>query len=149
MTTYGYIILTNSNASLSKKFVVAQGGYRVLLQKAQTENLTIGGVDVAMGTIHEIHEYQIKVREGRYTFWSSGSSQDIPDDYGVLSDLETFYRYNNPNGTPSNVITMTDHYGNVHQVLFVGEFPKTPVTTILDTAQAVYFLPVRFRIIPP
>jgi hypothetical protein len=119
------------------------------LRKAQTENETIGGLDVAMGTVYEIHEYQIKVRAGRYVFTSSGSYQEVPDDYGILDDLEVFYRYNNPNGTPSNIITMIDHYGNTKSILFVGEFPKTPVSTILDTSQAVYFLPVRFRVIPP
>jgi hypothetical protein len=130
------------------KFKVMQGGYRILLQKMQTENNTIGGVDVAMGTIQEVHEYTMKVKEGRFTIWTSGSSQDVPDDFGVLSDLETFYRYNNPNGTPSNIITMTDHYGVTHSIYFVGEFPKTPVTTILESAQAIYFIPVRFRMIP-
>jgi len=149
MTTYPYIVLTNSNATLSMKFPVNQGGYRILLQKRQTENDTIGGVDVAMGTVVEVHEYMIRVRAGRFSIWSSGSSQEVPDDYGLLSDLETFYRYNNPNGTPSNVITLTDHYGVTHSIYFVGEFPKTPVTTILETAQAIYFIPVRFRIIPP
>jgi hypothetical protein len=124
--TNSYITLTNSDVSLSKRFLVSQGGYRVTF-----------------------HEYQIKVRAGRYVFTSSGSYQEVPDDYGILDDLEVFYRYNNPNGTPSNIITMIDHYGNTKSILFVGEFPKTPVSTILDTSQAVYFLPVRFRVIPP
>ena len=149
MTTYSYIILTDSSGStLSKKFLVSAGGYRVTLRKAQSENETIGGIDVAMGTIHEVHEYQIKVRAERWTFTSSGSYQEVPDDYGILDDLETFYAYNNPNGVPSNVITMVDHFGNTKLILFVGDFPKSPVSTILESSQAVYFLPVRFRVIP-
>jgi hypothetical protein len=144
MTTNSYIVLANSNASLTMKFLVSFGGYRILLKKNQAENETIGGIDVAMGTIHEIHEYLLKVRADRLT----GAFQEVPDDYGTLADLETFYRYNNPNGTPSNIITLTDHYGNAKSIYFVGEFSKTPVSTILETSQAVYFIQVRFRVIP-
>lgn len=143
-----HIILTNSNTTETWKFKVVEGGYNVTLSKAQTENMTIGGIDVAMGTIHEIHEYIIKVRQTRWVIISSGSYRQEADDIGVKDDLEYFYLLNDPNGTPSNVITLTDHLGVEKSVYFVGDFPKVPLTTIIEGGGAIYFIPCRFRVIP-
>lgn len=143
-----YILLTPSSGSPAYKFPVIESGYNVTVSKAQTENMTIGGIDVAMGQIHEIHEYIIKVRHGRWIVTTSGSYQQVADDYGLLSDLEYLYTLNDPQGTPSNVITMVDHYGVTKLVYFVGDFPKVPITTIIDGGGGIFYIPCRFRVIP-
>lgn len=142
-----YIVLATSTGSPSYKFKVVEGGYNVVLDKAQTENETIGGIDVAMGTVHEIHEYIVKVRQSRWII-SSGSYRQEEDDVGILSNLEDFYRLNNPKATPTNVITLTDHYGVVKSVYFVGQFPKKPVSSIIEGGNAIFFMQIRFRVIP-
>lgn len=148
MATNAWITLTPSTGSPAYKFKVVEGGYNVTKYKAQSENETIGGIDVAMGQIHEMHEYAIKVRAGRWIVTSSGSYRQEDDDYGLISDLEYLYTLNNPNGSPSNIITMVDHFGNTKQVYFVGEFSKQPLTTIIEGGGAIFIMPCRFRVIP-
>lgn len=149
MTVYGYIQLVGSSGSPASKFKVVDGGYRVTLAKAQTENETIGGIDVAMGAIHETHEYMVKVRESRWTVVSSGSYRKEEDDIGILSDLQYFYELNNPAGSPNtNVVTLIDHYGSSKSVFFVGELAKTPVTIIIEGGEAMFYIPIRLRVIP-
>lgn len=149
MTTQAYIQITASSGSPSWKFRVTDGGYAQILDKAQSENETIGGLDVAMGAIHETYELILKVRQGRWAVTSSGSYREEPDDYGVLSDLEELYRLNNPNSTPSNVLTLIDNFGETKSIYFLGQFKKVPVSTIIEGGMALFFMPVRFRVIPP
>jgi hypothetical protein len=143
-----YIILATSTGSPAYKFKVVEGGYNVVKDKAQTENETIGGIDVAMGVIHEIHEYIVKTRQSRWIITTSGSYRQENDDYGTLDDLEAFYLLNNPKSTPTNIITLTDHYGAVKQAYFVGQFPKKPVSSIIEGGNAIFFMQIRFRVIP-
>jgi len=143
-----YIVLTSSSGSPSYKFPVIEGGWKPVKEKAQTENETIGGIDVHMGLVHEVHEYVIKTYESRWAITSSGSYRMCDDDYGVLSDLEWFYDLNDPYGTPTNVITLTDHYGDNHYCYFVGQFSSAPSTVIIEGGFARYLTPCRFRIIP-
>jgi hypothetical protein len=139
-----YIVLTNSEVTESWKFKVIEGGYNVIKTKAQTVNETLGGIDVAVGTIHEVHEYVIRLRADRFI----GDTQVEDSDYGVRTDLVYFYELNNPKGTPTNVITLTDHFGDDHQVYFVGDLSVRPITTIIEGGAAIFFIPVRFRFIP-
>lgn len=148
MTSYNYIILESSSGSPSWRFKVVEGGYNVVKEKAQTENETIGGIDVAMGAVHEIHEYVVKVKQGRWIITDSGSYQVEADEVGLLSDLEAFYELNDPGGSPTNVITLTDHYGVEKDVYFVGTFAKQPISTIIEGGNAIFFIPIRLRVIP-
>ena len=109
-----HIILENSNASLNKKFRVIFQGYKRTKSKPKDFKKTIGGkIDYAVGTIYQAWMFTIKVRE---TESESG--------YGDKDDLETFFDYNAPQGTPSNIITMTDHFGVDHDVLMLGTFDE-------------------------
>jgi len=40
------------------------------------------------------------------------------------------WRLNNPNGTPSDKITLIDHYGNSHTTIFIGQFPELAIAKI-------------------
>lgn len=128
-----YITLTNSNASLSKNFRVLLEGYRPSKRKNMTVTECInGGLDVSMGGIRETHQYTIRVRHTE----TSGS--------GTLSDLETFYSYTNPSGTPSNIITLVDNDGNSHNCIMSGTFDKTSLTSFITGTEAWFFVNCEF-----
>jgi hypothetical protein len=131
MTEYAYIILENSNASLSEKFrVVAEGYDDGSLEKSVSINKTIGGgVDVAMGDVYTTWNPIIRVR---HTETESG--------YGNLSDLETFYGYNDPGGTPTNVITFTDNHGVGYSTYMVGNFKKQYLGARIEGSDAWLFV---------
>ena len=138
MTTTSYFTLTNSNDSLEKRFKVIQSGYAPIAEKSQTIRKTLdGNLDVSVGAIYDRHEYVIKVTEA------------VADsDYGTLDDLETFYRYNNPNGVPSNIVTLTDHYGGIHDVVMSGTFSPQPLGVLLEGNEAYYVVQCVFNFLP-
>lgn len=136
MATNDYIVLTNSNSSLSKRFKAVA----MKMSKTRTDNVdrTVGGsTDKQSGTI--VQRWQYGLRVPVYTAQSAGS------DYGLWSDLETFYGYNNPNGTPSDKITLKDHYQVDHTVIFVGDIAPEPLATILEGDAAYYIVQVAFE----
>lgn len=122
-----YIILTTSDSSLSKKFrVLAQGYDDGTLEKAESRQRTLGGgIDHSAGAVYKIWNPVIKVR---HTEAESG--------YGSLSDLEYLYSLNRPNGTPSNVITFTDHHSVENLVRFAGTFRKAYLGTSIEGSEA-------------
>ena len=128
---YPYIILTNSDDSLSKYFrVIAQGYDDGSLAKTSSVNKTIGGgVDVSMGDVYTTWNPVIRVR---HTEPESG--------YGTLDNLQTFYGYNDPGGTPTNVITFTDNHGVEHDVYMVGDFKKQYIGAKIEGDQAWVFV---------
>lgn len=129
-----YIILTNSTGSLSKLFRVLLEGYRPSMKKQMTMDECINGsLDVSMGSIRTVHEYAIRVRHTE----TSGS-------YGTLSDLETFYSYNSPGGTPSNILTLVDNSGITHQVIMAGVFDKTSLTSFISGTEAWFICSCTF-----
>jgi len=133
-----YIILTNSNASLSKQFVVLQTGFQPILEKAVNIKKTVDGeLDIAMGDVFETHKYTIRC------------SETVADaDWGTLDDLKTFFGYNNPNGTPSNIITLTDHKDDDFDCIMKGEFSESPLTTLIEGASAHFLVTVTLVFIP-
>lgn len=133
-----YITLENSNASLTKRFRVIFQGYKRVKSKPSDFDKTIGGkIDYAVGAALTRWEYIIKVRE----------TEDVAN-YGDKDDLETFYDYNNPQGTPSNVITMTDHFGVNHNVLMLGNFAEQPLSVSITGTTAWYHVQCVLQEIP-
>lgn len=140
MATVPYIVLRDSTSGSGNWFRVIQGGYSVQKRRQQTINLTVdGGYDISQGANYETHKYMIRVREEEPI--TSGSP------YGTLADLETLWLLNNPNGSPSDKITMTDHFGVEHLVMFEGEFDREAVTTLLSGQQAWFFVPITLRLL--
>ena len=131
MTEYNYIILENSNASLSVKYrVVAQGYDDGSLDKSASIKKTIGGgVDVSMG---ETYTTWNPIIRARHTEPVSG--------YGTVGNLETLYKLNDPGGTPSNVITFTDNHGVGHSVYMLGDFKKNYIGAHIEGDQAWVFV---------
>jgi hypothetical protein len=137
MTTVPYIILQDSSGS-GGQFAVVQGYYKPILERNQTVNKTVAGsVDIAQGGIYEKHEYMLRCRE----------SEDRSG-YGTVQELERLWRLNNPNGDPTDKITFIDHFSNTLTVVFVGEFSRNAITTILSGSGAWFFVPVILMEVP-
>jgi hypothetical protein len=109
-----YFVLSTSTGSLTKRFQILQSGYKNILEKTQTVDKTLdGNLDISMGGLYLRFEYLVRVRE----------QEDRPD-YGDIADLKTFFSLNNPNGTPSNVITMTTNFGEEYNVVMLGSYSE-------------------------
>lgn len=113
-----YIVLANSNASLSKKFGVLQSGYEPRREKIGTHRVTVTGkIDNQVGPV---------IRQWVYTMRVYASNP--PTGYGTLGDLKTLFDLNDPQATPSNVITLTDFDDTNHSVYMMDMLSEKPVT---------------------
>lgn len=132
-----YIRLLDSNGSGSA-FRVVLGGYKPKREKSGEINRTAGGsFDHSVGDIYETFEYTIFLRD----------DEDEPG-YGDVVELERVYALNNPNGTPSNVITLEDHFNNQHNCYMAGNLVPEPLTTTLSGLYAWYYIPITLYVIP-
>jgi len=139
MTTEKYFILTNSNNTLSKRFRVLFEGYVPIIEKSQTIDKTLdGGLDVSMGGLYETHEYLVRVRY-----------EETDSNYGTMDELKTFFSYNNPNGTPSNVLILTTHFGVNYNVMMVGNFAEKLLGVMIDGIYSFYVIQCTFLFIGP
>ena len=139
MTTEKYFILTNSNNTLSKRFRVLFEGYVPTIEKSQTIDKTLdGGLDVSMGGLYETHEYLVRVRY-----------EETDSNYGTMDELKTFFSYNNPNGTPSNVLILTTHLGVNYNVMMVGNFAEKLLGVMIDGIYSFYVVQCTFLFIGP
>lgn len=139
MTEYNHIWLNNSTTTLHKKFrVVAQGYDDGTPEKAESLERTIGGgLNLSVGAIYTTWSPIIRVRH-----------TETETDYGTLDELMTFYSYINPNGTPTNKLTFTDHHGVDHSVYIVGSFKKAIMGFHIEGDQAWYTVALRFIEVP-
>lgn len=139
MATNKYIDLYDSSSGSGGAFFrVVEGGYKPEKDKGGQINQTAGGgLDVSVGDIYEIHQYLIRVRE-----------DETEVGYGDLAELERLWSLNDPGGTPSNILTLIDHYGVTHQVYFMGKFSRQPVSVIIEGQQAWFMIPCTFVFIP-
>jgi len=137
MAVTKYFSLTTSDDQITKRFKVIHTGYRRIVQKAETVNRTLSGMqDVSRGGIYTMFDFIIKIRE-----------QEDDEDYGSLADLEYFYLLNNPNGTPSDKLTMIDHYGNSFFCIFTKDFMPEPMGIMLEGADAYFAVKASFEIL--
>lgn len=134
-----YFTLTNSNASLSKRFKVILSGYAPAIEKSGSIKRTLDGkLDITAGGVYDVHEYAVKVK----------AEVDDPL-YGTLADLKTFIRLNSPNGTPSNTLTLVDHYGDSHQcVIPPGKYTPEPLGVVIEGQDAYFIMNIAFNILP-
>lgn len=131
-----YFTLEDSISYLSKRFKVIQEGYEPMLVRAETIQHTLDGLtDASRGPIYEIHRYLIRVPAAV----APGS------EYGTLDDLEQFFRLNNPNGSPTDILTMTDHYGVAHHVLFTGEWAPKILSALVEGVDSSFIVQCVFQ----
>jgi hypothetical protein len=127
MAEYDYIWLKSSDDSMQYKFRVLQAGYDDgTLEKAEQLRRTVGGgLDHSQGAIYQSWSPTIRVRH-----------TEPETNYGTTADLKALYMLNNPNGTPSNVITFIDHHGDSYYVRMLGTFRKNLLGTSIEGNQA-------------
>ena len=129
-----YFTLTSSNSSITKRFRAVADGFVDDLDKIQDIQKTINGtLDVSIGSIFRAWNFVVRVRE---------TEED--DNYGTYEDLKRFYKYNDPTGTPSNVLTLVDHYGDTYSVIFAEKFQGKPFATTLEGTEAWYWVNTTF-----
>lgn len=128
-----YIVLANSNASLVKRYKAVELMNPLERQDGWATALD-GSLDKSAGPIVETWQYNLRVP---YSVTDSN--------YGTMAELRTFFSYNDPNGTPSDVITLTDHFGNNHSVFFYGKLTPQNLTTILDGVNSRWIVPIMLR----
>lgn len=132
-----YFILTNSNNSLSKRFRVILNNYSTPLEKKGKVETTLDEeLDVHRGGVYKRFDYTIKVRE-----------TEPETDYGDLEDLRTFFSYNDPNGTPSDILQLEDHHGNIYNVATVGVFDPVPAGVVIEGVDAWFFPRIQFHVL--
>lgn len=130
MPAYGYFILKTSDNAIEKKFRVVYNGYsRILKKNGGVDDTIDGDIDVSVGSIKERHQYIVRVRE-----------DEEEEGFGDKYDLEYFFRLDDPNGTPSNKIKFTDHYGNEHEVFMMGEFAEQTIGIMIIGETAWFFV---------
>lgn len=135
--TLAYVRLQNSNASLLRRFRTLQANYAPGIEKFQTVRRTVTGrADVSEGIQFRTWEHMLRVR---FT--------DPDALYGNYNDLITFFGYNNPNGTPSNVITYfdaldsnDDGIGDQYSVVIRNSFKPQPQTPLLTGGETFYLI---------
>lgn len=138
-----YIVLESSDSSLSKYFRVAggpEGDYNDgMLTKSQEVNKTIGGgIDASVGAVYRTWNPTIMIRH----------EEDVSG-YGDLEDLETFYSYNDPGGTPTNVITFTDHHAGAGvDIIMLGDFVKQTLGVSIEGLNAWFYIKLELHEVP-
>jgi len=136
-SSHGYIELYDSSGS-GGKFRVPEGGYKPVRDKSGNINRTAaGGIDHAVGSIYEIHQYNLWVRD-----------TELEVGYGDKEELKRLYGLNNPYGTPTNRIMLIDHFGRSHYVYMVGQETPQPATVFLSSEYAWFLYPVTLHFVP-
>lgn len=122
-----YIWLKSSDNSIAAKFRVLARDYDDgTPEKAQSTKRTLGGgLSHSAGGIYYAWHPTIRVRHN-----------ETEADYGNIQDLVDLFELNNPNGTPSNVITFIDHHNQTHLVLMPGSLKKAYLGSEIEGSEA-------------
>lgn len=136
MTTLSYAQLTTSTGT-TKRLRVLAGTLKPILLKNQNRKRTASGrSDNTEGAVIRSWSMTVKVQNVVTGTDADGSS------YAVLADLETFYGYNNPNGSPTNRFTYTDHVGSAFTVELVGEMDEDVITPYFDGVNSWFYVAI-------
>jgi len=134
-----YIVIADSVPTKTKRFRVVQGGWKPTMNKRQTINETIDGdLDICLGSIYKTLQYVVRLGE-----------TENDTNYGTKAELEYFFSLNNPSpttGQPSNLLSITDHYGTSMTGYMVGQLTPEPMTTIISGEYAYFLIPIEIRI---
>lgn len=135
MTAQNHIHLISTDSVIDKMFrVIAEGYDDGTWNRAESvRRLVGGGVDQSLGATYRTWAPIIMVR---HTEPVSG--------YGTLDDLETFYKYNNPNATKSPIIKFaTNHHTDpgpspTINVIMTGQMQKQCLGCQIEGTNAWY-----------
>jgi hypothetical protein len=130
--SYPYIVLADSVGDMIKRFKAIK--MDTPYQRTDDFQITAGGsVDKSAGAIVMLWQYTLKLK-----------AEESDPDYGTLDDLTELFLLNNPNGSPNDVLTLTDHYGNQWSVMFKEDMAPSPITTQLQGPNAIFYVNVSF-----
>jgi hypothetical protein len=133
MAVNKYITLRNSNSSLSRRFKATQ--MRLPRLRSDTIEYTIGGkTDKQAGPVFRQFFYVLRIPV----------DDPIDANYGKYSELLTLFDLSNSNATPSDVITLVDHWGNSYSVYFASDLDPEPLTHELEGDNAWFMVAVLF-----
>lgn len=121
-----YITLASSDGGINKRFMV-ESMDRAHKRAEVNEELSGGRLNIAKGRQH-LHF--------NYTVFLPFTSTDT--DYGSLSDLQRLWRLNNPNGRPSDVLTLTHVDGTQYEVRSLGDLEDRAFGVQVDGEGAYY-----------
>jgi len=131
------MVLEDSEA-VGGKFSVVQGGYNPGRTRNQQVKRTVAGtLDISQGVNVQDHQYLIRCK-----------ADETRSGFGNYAELIRLWSLNNPKGTPTDRITLTDHYGDTYYVYFAGQFNPQAVTTMLEGYNAIFFVPVTLHFEP-
>ena len=129
-----YIEIITSGSEISRKYYAILSGHSEIHRKAQSiENNIEGEPLITNGGIVLQFNYVIKLM---YETDEAG--------FGTKDEMIYLYRLNNPNGSPSDVLTLIDHYGVSHKVKFTEGLELVPLTTMIDGEDAYFYTPIKF-----
>ena len=143
----------NDYAVFGVRFKVIDKGWKPLLDRSmQQARMTIGGkLDVSVAPIAEGVDYAIVCR---YEL-PAGEWVIDPDRFytvpGVFNDLKRLFLLNNPMATPSNKISLINHYeaddGNSvgRHVIFTGGYSPDPFSVTIVGTEAWYAINISLR----
>ena len=142
MTVQKYIKLANSNASLVKQFRVLHDGFAPAREKLGTRRITVTGVvDNQVGPVLRSWQFILKVYETDPTDPNKADAANTG--YGRVDHLRTFFGYNSPGGTPTNVITFTEHDDTQsHSVYLVGTMRDKLLTYSMTGETGIFHVSV-------
>lgn len=133
MATNEYITLCTSGSEINKKYYAILNGYTERHKRAQTIETNIEGVPlITNGGIYIAFDYVLKL-----------SHTMLDTSFGTKDDLINLFDLNNPNASPSDVITLIDHYSVSHLVKFVGDLELNPLTVVIEGEDSYFYTPIR------
>ena len=140
-----YFLLADSINSRIRKFRVIPSGYAHVLEKQQNVQKTLNGnLDVSVGSVQERYMFTVRVRH------TEPATPDLYDvEYGTKDDLEYFYSLNNPNGSPSNVLSFQNHFGDQISVIMAGDFNAQLQGIQVDGSDAWFLINCAFMNVSP
>lgn len=135
MQDFIWLKTSDAGITLSKKFRVIAPDYDDgTIERSEDFNKTIGGgFDQSVGAIYKRWGMVIRVRH----------TEPLVD-YGDMDDLVFFYSLNNPNGNPSNKLTLIDHHETEYQVYTSGNLTKSLMGCQIEGECAWYIYGLEF-----
>lgn len=117
-----------------------------LIKMAKADRTLTGKLDVQTGAVYRVWSFVFKIRH-----------TEADSNYATISEIETMFKYVNPQGTPSSTLTLyaaldsnSDGVGDgPYSVVFMGEFAPENLTPMLHGTEGWFTIPVELEEVDP
>jgi len=140
-STLAYCRFRNSTSTLDKRLRVLAGPLPIQSKIQTVTRALTGDADVQYGPIVKRWQMTVKLRH-----------TELDSNYGTRADLESFFAYSNPNGSPSTIITFFsnvdtdgDGIGDSVSIFLTGDLSVENVTYNLTGTLAWYYITITFE----